>query len=253
MGTPELSLAQQVAAAREFGFSGIDFRMKRNGQGEIPEVLTAAEAETIRKTVGELVLPGLLCYNESLAAGETAMEESILRCLQLAKQLACPLIRIFTGKIDEEKTLERLSAVLKRVLERDKSPVKIGIQNHSGTSLNLSQALWVCEAVKSDRLGVILSPDHCYMTGEDVWELLPALAKYVFELYVADVDDENRLVLIGEGRIPFGRILGRLRQYGFNGYVTLKWEKCWHPELPSYPEAFRSFLSWIGKTDTDTQ
>lgn len=248
MGTPELTLTQQVTAAREYGFSGIDFRMKRNGQGEIPEELTVPEAEMIRETVGDLAIPGLLCYNETLSAGEDAMEASILRCLRLAKLLDCPLIRIFTGKADGAQALEQLSAVLTRVLEQDGSTVRIGIQNHAGTSLNLSQSLRVCEAVNSHRLGVILSPDHCFMTGEDLWELLPKLSKHVFELYVADVDVSNRLTLIGEGVVPFAEILRKLRECGFDGYVTLKWEKCWHPELPSYPEAFRSFLNWASST-----
>lgn len=244
MATPELTFPQQVAVAKEYGFGGLDPRMQRGGQGEIPESLTEEQAQEMVGILDGLEIPGILCYNSTLAEGAQAMEASILQCLRMAELLHCPLIRIFTGKVSGEEDLARLETVLRRVFAQDTGNIRIGIQNHAGTSLNLAQSMKLCSRMNHPRLGIILSPDHCYSTGEELEPVLPDAAKYVFELYVADEDEEKHLVHTGFGRIPYGAILKTLYRHGFDGYVTLKWEKCWHPELAPYPESFRAFMDW---------
>ena len=248
MATPGLDIPAQVLVAKEYGFHGIDFRVGEPGKGEIPEDMSAKDAMQVKEMLGTLELPGLLCYNKNIHAGREEMTASLLRCIQIAKLLDCPMIRVFSGKIQTEEELQLLVQVLADVVEKDRGAVKLGLQVHKNNGITVAQGLSVCRLVRNPRVGLIVSPDQSYLSQE-AWEpLIPEVAKYVFQIYVADLDANEDFCLIGEGILNYAVILDQLYQNGFNGYVTLKWEKCWLPQLPDYPEAFQSFMTYMKKS-----
>ena len=244
MATPELDISAQAAVARAYNFDGVDLRIIERGRGEIPPDLTPEQAADILEQFGEIEISSLMCYNKNISSGHEEMVASILNCIRIAKLLKTPLIRIFSGRIETEEDLDALVAALKAVLERDDSSVKIGIQNHVN-HISALQTIEVCERVASPRVGIILSPDQSVARDEDYVPLLPRAAKHTFQLYVADKNPDKAFVLIGTGMIDNARNLRILRENGFDGYVTLKWEKVWIPELPEYPEGISSFLTYL--------
>lgn len=248
MATPGLDIPAQVLVSKEYGFHGIDFRVGEPGKGEIPEDISAQSAMQIKEMLGGLELPGLLCYNKNIHAGKEEMTASLLRCIQIAKLLDCPMIRVFSGKIESEEQLCLLAQVLSDVVKKDCSPVKLGLQVHKNNGITVSQGLAVCRLVQNSRVGLILSPDQSFLAQEEWESLIPDVAKYTFQVYVADLDENGDFCLIGEGMIDYAAILDKLFQNGFGGYVTLKWEKCWLPQLPDYPEAFRSFMTYMNNS-----
>ena len=54
-----------------------------------------------------------------------------------------------------------------------------------------------------------------------------------------------RLCMIGEGEIPIPRLIGWLKRDGYQGYLSLEWEKKWVPELPDAETAFPIFVSYM--------
>ena len=57
----------------------------------------------------------------------------------------------------------------------------------------------------------------------------------------------------GEGDLPLGRMLSILHEMGYTGYLSLEWEKKWHPEieepeiaLPQYARALALMLGDLG-------
>ena len=248
MATPGLDIPAQVLVAKKYGFQGIDFRVGVPGKGEIPEDITAEEAEKVKEMVGDLELPGLLCYNKHIHAGKEEMVASLIRCIRIAKALDCPMIRVFSGKIDTEEQLKLLAQALTEVVERDDSTIKMGLQVHKNNGISVAQGLAVCRLVASDRVGLILSPDQSYLAQEQWEALIPEVAKHTFQIYVADLDEQGDFCLIGEGIIDYAAILDKLSQNGFDGYITLKWEKCWIPHLPEYTEAFPGFMNYMNES-----
>lgn len=246
MATPELDIPAQVLVAKEYGFQGIDFRVGMPGKGEIPENISEQKAAQIKQLMGDLEIPGLLCYNKNIDAGEEEMIDSLLQCIDLAARLNCPMIRVFTGKIQTPERLQRLVQVLTQVLERDGSSVKLGLQIHRNNGVTVAEGLSVCRSIESSRVGLILSPDQSY---PEPWEaLIGDVAKYTHQIYVADLTAQGEFCRIGDGVIDYGAILRKLFDNGFHGYVTLKWEKCWIPQLPDYPEGFRSFMAYMNRS-----
>lgn len=123
MATPGLDVFAQIALAKKYGFTGVDFRVTSGGNGEIAQDLSEEEARKIRENLQGVALPGLLCYNSNIHSGHDAMVESILNNLRLAQRLQIPTIRVFSGKLQTTAECDAVVAALQEVLQRDDSSV----------------------------------------------------------------------------------------------------------------------------------
>jgi fatty-acyl-CoA synthase len=54
--------------------------------------------------------------------------------------------------------------------------------------------------------------------------------------------DGWQLVLLGEGDIPVEEGLRSLHAMGYDGYISVEWEKKWHPEIAEPEIAFPQYL-----------
>jgi fatty-acyl-CoA synthase len=50
---------------------------------------------------------------------------------------------------------------------------------------------------------------------------------------------------MGEGEVPVREQLKVLEQYGYNGYVSVEWEKKWHPEIAEPEIALPQHIAWL--------
>lgn len=246
MATPELTLLQSADAAREYGFDGIDLRLCGVTEaGEVPCGISSKEAEKIKTAVRGLSIPGLLCYNRNIHAGAEEMKSSVLKCLSAAEKIGAESIRIFTGKLDGQDDLRCIAKVLNEILRMDNSGVKIALQNHVNNGVSVKQAIQLCDMTSSERIGFIFSPDQALIGDESPEGLYQEITRITTQVYVADIDRNNSFTLIGDGIIPFAEVFDRLFGAGFDGYITLKWERCWYPEMPDYKKAFSVFMDFI--------
>lgn len=53
------------------------------------------------------------------------------------------------------------------------------------------------------------------------------------------------LTLPGEGDIPLAAIYRRLREDGYDGCVSLEWERRWHPDFPPVGTALDAMLALL--------
>ncbi len=256
MATPDHTAREAAALGRRVGYTGIDLRVS-DDRGELSPRAGAGEVAALRRVLdGEgMTLAGLLCYNARQvddAAGRAAMAEDIVRHLALAQALGSPSIRVFTSGTEGGTRPERIPAAAEAVataLLRHTGPERVLLQHHSG-QLTALEAVDVLEQVGDRRAGLILSPDHCLLMGEDIAAVLARALPWVGQLYVADVRRTGAgydCTLPGEGEAPLGESLQALIAAGFAGWVTFKWEKIWHPELPPAEAALPKFLEWVGR------
>ena len=245
MGTPELSLDEVILAAKEYGFDAVDLRVRDDC--EVPLNITDKEAEIIKIKLEEenIGLMSLFCYNETIKSGKEEMKNSILKHLQIAEKIDAFGIRIFSGKIETDEEFSDLCSVLKNVLEGYKGSINILMQNHSSNGLTPKQGITLCETIKDKRLNFIFSPDECFKLDVDYMPYLPEIGKITKQIYIADITDEKKYCLIGDGVIDFKKIIETMKNNGFDGYLTLKWEKCWCDYLPAFEEGFKSFNKYF--------
>ncbi|MCK4374780.1 MAG: sugar phosphate isomerase/epimerase, partial [Candidatus Brocadiae bacterium] len=57
--------------------------------------------------------------------------------------------------------------------------------------------------------------------------------------------------LLGEGDVLLEELVGELHAAGYRGYLSLEWEKAWHPELAGpevvFPQAAKYLSELLGK------
>ncbi len=255
MATPDHTAAEAAALGHKLGYTCIDLRVS-DDRGELSPQAGPGEVAALRRVLdAEGMTPaGLLCYNARQvddAAGRAAMAEDIVRHLALAQALGSPSIRVFTSGTEGGAHPDRIpvaAEVIATALARYSGPERVLIQHHAG-QLTALEAVDVLEQVGDRRAGLILSPDHCLIMGEDIAAVLPRVLPWVGQLYVADVRRTATgydCTLPGEGEAPLDESLQALTAAGFSGWVTFKWEKIWHPELPPAEVALPKFLGWVG-------
>ena len=73
--------------------------------------------------------------------------------------------------------------------------------------------------------------------------MLEALGRHISLVQVKDArrdpsrEDQWQLVPMGEGEVPVPDLLSLLSSAGYVGWVSLEFEKKWHPELASPEQA----------------
>jgi len=260
MGTPEMSGPEAIAAARKYGYDGVDLRVSDH-KGELTPTSTGEEIAALRRVFdAEGIAPaGLLCYNDvgSDEAGSwEKMETSILRHLEIGAALGSPSIRIFGGRIHEydspEAFIARSAEVLTRVFEKDASSLKVLLQNHRG-SYTFMQGVALAKAVGHPRFGLVFSPDHCIMMDEDINEVFAAAPEYSLQMYLADVMPPGEPnaerpwhgVLPGKGIVPLKDAYNAAGGDAFDGWISFKWEKIWQDDLEEPDVALPHFIDFF--------
>ena len=88
--------------------------------------------------------------------------------------------------------------------------------------------------VDSPAFGVLWDFHHPYRMGESPADVLDLVGDRLVLVHVKDArrdGDSWQLVPLGEGEVPYVESLVALRDAGYDGWVSVEWEKRWHPEL----------------------
>lgn len=244
MGTPELGVAELATVVQKYGFDAVDLRMIEKGSGEIPMDASESQLHEIKALAGKV--NSIFCYNKRIETGVAQMADSICQHMDIAKAMSVPKIRIFTGEIQPGMEKDVCQAV-EQAFEKGPDGVEIVIQNHLHISATIEQAISICKAVNTERLGIALSPDHALLMNEPIplEEALP----YVKQLYVVGDEIQNRGIPTEPLLSGYRNIIDALKAREFDGCLTFKWERCWKQHLAGYETVFPDFVHWMQELD----
>ncbi|MGA8113358.1 MAG: TIM barrel protein, partial [Actinocatenispora sp.] len=96
-------------------------------------------------------------------------------------------------------------------------------------------------------LGVVWDVLHTWLGGETPArsaELLRPWLGYVQLKDVASAADTTP-VATGDGVLPLPAVLAELRRYGYAGWVSLEYERAWHPEIPPLERVLPRFTDYL--------
>jgi fatty-acyl-CoA synthase len=89
--------------------------------------------------------------------------------------------------------------------------------------------------------------------GESPADVVRALGAAIRLVHVKDarrLGDDWELVPLGDGDVPVRESFDVLRAHGYDGWLTVEWEKRWHPELAepelALPRESRALRALIG-------
>ena len=250
LGCFERSLENIVLLARKYNIDFIEFR---GTDGVLDNTATPSfshagidrSIELLRQSnVVPLVL-GTSCSFHNADKYNRAIEEGVAS-IRLAQRLGCRYIRVFGDKLlwGQQDCTERVIAGLSALCDRA-SGVEILLEVHG--DFNTVEALSPILDKLSDKsnFGLIWDIEHTHKVYGAHWADFYTFARpYIKHVHIKDYSDTQKaLTLIGEGDVPIGPIVQRLRSDGYDGCFSLEWEKKWHPELPEIETAMDGFLS----------
>ena len=104
--------------------------------------------------------------------------------------------------------------------------------------------------------GALWDTLHPCRVGELPTETAERLGERCRHVHVKDgrpANGENwELTLLGEGAVPVPEILSTLHTRHYDGWLSVEWEKKWHPEIaepeiaiPQHAEILRQYLAVV--------
>jgi sugar phosphate isomerase/epimerase len=253
LACPEWSFERVLAACADYGYDGIELRM-------LDGDLVSPALETTRRTEVRAACDragvAMCCLDTSfeIANPDEPLQDAIAY-IALAADLGAPMIRLFGGApADEEpavtarRVVERATALADR--GRDLG-VSVALETHDSFASGRATATVLAGA--SDDVGVIWDTLNAFITGESPALTLASVAPRLVHVHLKDggvQPDPERNRLYGEGSVPLTAILRMLSREGYDGWLSVEWEKQWQPSieepetaLPQYASAVRAALS----------
>ncbi|OKI12769.1 sugar phosphate isomerase/epimerase family protein [Streptomyces sp. CB03911] len=234
LGTPGTPLADSVALARSFGLDGLELRL--HPDTGVHAGLDATGRAAVVRTLGGLPAFCLSGYVRICEPGDDEPVIEALRAdLRLARDLGAGHVRVFPGGEDLDAGARRLAAVA------DEGP-RVLVETHDALPTGAAVAALL---ERAPHAGAIWDLLHPWRHGEEPAETLRLLGDRLACVQIKDAASatDTTPVPLGTGAVPLAA--ARRLLDGFDGWVSLEWERTWYPDVPPVEYVLPGALDWI--------
>ncbi len=268
LACPDWPLEQVLRRAVEYGYGGVEFRGLLD-QVDItlrPEFRGTRLKETARllREAG-LKVPALGSSVHCLPPQDSERwrqeDDEFRRYLEVAAALGSPAIRLFGGTIPDGVSPEdavkmagdRLGQLAEAAAEAGTDVV---VESHDSFSRSKDLRA-VLQAANHSGARALWDVFNSQIPGEETLkDSYEAIKPWLQHLHIKDgVIKGSRWVYtpMGEGQIAYDDVFAWLKRDGYTGWLSVEWEKRWHPELappeeilPQYAAAIRELWEHAG-------
>jgi sugar phosphate isomerase/epimerase len=255
---PAHTFAEAVSLGRSYGYAGVELRLI-DGELIDPAAMTASARPAVKRTAAAAGLPIVAVDSSIKLTGEDPARQ-LREFIELASDLESPLVRVFGGTLPADgpgrrAALAAAAAVLEQTVPiASRLGVSIGVETHDAFSASAVVAELLA-LVPSGWVGAVWDSHHPHRMGESAAQVQQNLGSRVLLAQVKDArrdasrDDGWQLVLLGAGEVPVPEILELLEAGGYPGWISVEWEKRWHPEIEepevALPQHQRQLATWL--------
>jgi sugar phosphate isomerase/epimerase len=278
LGCFKWDLPTTLARLRDYGFDGVDLR---GLQANLKLWLTPEFSSRLGDTAARIKDSGLavscissgICLTHSAPENIAGADEELQRTAEICAALDCRLIRVFGGSLhlfapdateaDRERVTDHVVARCRELAARAGAiaPVSLLVETHDDwtRSDHLAQVL---SRVGRNDVGCCWDIRHTWWIAHEVPEITwSRLEPWVRNTHWKDArrihgtpgaDGPNRsdfYVPMGEGVVPASDAYDLLRG-GYDGWMTLEWEKHWAPQIAEPEVAFPAFVRYMRDMET---
>lgn len=245
LGLPGEGLDRAIEVATEYGCHGLELRL--HPDTGVHAGLSATErAEARAKVEGAgLEIAALAGYVRVCEPGDDApVVEALLADLELAADLGAEGVRVFPRGDDPAVGARRLKAVSGTA--RDLG-VRVLVETHDLMATGAALARLLEETGEPDTTGALWDLLHPWRHGESPADTLAALGPYLAYVQVKDAVSANDTtpVKMWSGSVPLDEEGELLRAAGYDGWVSLEWERTWYPHVPPVEEILPGAAEWV--------
>ncbi len=250
--TTEMTFAETLAAAKRFGYDGVEIRIDSKHKHGIEIDTTAAQraafkAEAAAAGIEMACLATSIKYADPSTSAEARAQT--LERIDLAADIGAPVMRVFGGQFPEsigraqaaDLIVESLEAVAEHAARRG---VAVCIETHDAWT-DPRQVADILRRVDHPFIACnwdVMHPVRTKMATMD--EAFEALRPWIRHLHIHDGAGDSHLELrpIGAGIYDHRRVLQLLKSIRFQGYLSgewIKWSDPWDVHLPREIETLR--------------
>ena len=255
---PDATLEQAAALGSSLGYAGIELRLV---DGKLIEsTMSGAERARVKQTVAAARLPIVSVGSSVILTREGAGPE-LHRFLELTKEWESPIVRVYGGLLGDDsgarqKQMEAAARVLEGAIpQAERLGVTIAIETHDSFSAS-SVVAELLARVQSKWVGAIWDSLHPHRMGESPSEVYENIGRRTVHVHIKDAVRSAahkggwQLVPLGEGEVPIREAIRLLVAGGYTGYLSVEWEKYWHPDIEkaeiALPHELKVLQGWIG-------
>ena len=234
--TGKSTVANWIQLGAELGLDAVDFSIKffpKRDAETVKHIRTALEKHGITPCM-------LACYSDFTHPDrvQRAQELTDLKVdIALAKALGAKIIRVTAGQ--NHPGTERASGIrwvtdgFRRALdEAEKHGITLAYENHTKGApwdyWDFSQRteifLEILDALSDTPLGVCFDTANPLVLGEDVLTLLEQVVHRIVVVHIFDLREVGvfESVRIGTGASPIPQVFSRMRQSGYDGWLSIE-------------------------------
>lgn len=265
MGTPEYTVQEALELFHRIGLDGAEIVVQDDYRCGIPtdcgEETLAALKETAQKLGIQII--ALTPYNSKFNSLDEKVRlaemEGIRKVIGYAKYLGARYIRIYAGNFaagdqdPEGKMLEKLVESMQVLGEEAKREgVVLVMENHFNTmTVSAAQSIEAARRIGHPNVGILYDQANLAFTlQEDYQTAIPLQMEKVAYVHVKDLqfkegnlpfvsdqvshpkEEERNVVtrIVGQGDLDWMGILQMMHDYGYEGWLSLEYERRWHPD-----------------------
>ena len=264
MGTPEYTVTEAIKLFHDIGIDGAEIVVQDGYRSGISAACTQEELEAVRKAAEEngIEISGLTPYNSYFNDLNDELRqkeiEGIEKVIDACAYLGAHYIRIYGGNLQagdtdhlperRERLIDAMRFLGDKAAEKD---VTLVIENHFNTMcVSARESADMIAAINHPNVRILYDQANLSFTGkEDYQEAIAVQQQYVAYMHVKDLvfkegveftsdevshpDESKRNVytrIVGEGVVPWPEILRSVREHGYDGWLSMEYERRWHPD-----------------------
>jgi sugar phosphate isomerase/epimerase len=264
LACPSWPISAVIRQAQALGFDGIELRFIEGTDRlwELPEFHGAGLLDTRERLAATGLAVSCVdtscCFHYPVQKQRAQSLEMGRAMVELAAALGAPGIRVFGDRVQPGADLDSTTAWIADGIHRlaefaQPAGVEVWLESH-GNFARAVETLRVLQMADCPNTGVLWDPMNAYAEfAEEPLEGWRQLADKVRHVHIKDgarihgaaPDQPWNPAFVGKGDFPALALVNLLREQGYERFISLEWEKRWHPEIPGPEIALPQFMGWI--------
>ncbi|MEV5328557.1 sugar phosphate isomerase/epimerase family protein [Nonomuraea sp. NPDC052634] len=245
LGMPGEDLDRAIEIATGHGCQGLELRL--HPDTGVHAGLDERERASVRERIeaAGLEISALAGYVGICEPGpDEPVIEALIADLRLAADLGAPGVRVFPRGGDPSVGARRLKAVSGTAADLGR---RVLVETHDEMATGAAVAALLAEADCPGTTGAIWDLLHPWRHGEPPARTLAELRPYLGYVQVKDAvsAQDTTPVPMGSGTVPLEESGELLRAAGYDGWVSLEWERTWYPQVPPVEEILPGAAGWV--------
>ena len=280
MGTPEYTVCEAIELLGEIGADGIEIVIQDGYRSGIPCDCSSNLLAEVKKCAKDHHMD-IICltpYNSHFNSLDEDVRqkeiEAIKKVIGYCDYLGARYIRIYGGNLEAGDT-ENIETKRKKLIESlrhlgdlaAEKGVTLVVENHFNTmTVSAKDSAALIRDVNHKAVRILYDQANLTFTeNEDYEEAIRIQQQYVSHIHVKDLvfqegkafassdvarpnEDERNVHtrIVGEGIIKWSEILKMVKKQGYDGWLSLEYERRWHPkDIPDASIGMKQALEYL--------